>query len=53
LAGVNEEIGSKLSETAGGRFFAEVAANAGVSTSPTAANAASSLASFLRATLNT
>jgi hypothetical protein len=53
LAGVKEEIGSKLSDTAGGRFFVVVlAANAGVSTRPPAARAASSLACFRCANVN-
>ena len=52
LAGVKEEIGSKLSATAGGRFFAVVAANAGVSTRPAAAIAATSLASLLCVNFN-
>jgi hypothetical protein len=47
LAGVKEAIGSKLSETAGGRFFAVLAAKAGVSIRPPAASAASRLAFFL------
>src|SRR5689334_672407 len=46
FAGVNDERLSKLSEIAGGRFFALVAANAGVSTRPAAASAAAILASF-------
>ena len=46
LAGVKEEIGSKLSDTAGGRFLTVVAANAGVSTRPAAASAATTFASF-------
>src|SRR6185437_11257566 len=52
LAGVNEDKVSKLSDTAGGRFFVLVAANAGVSTRPTAASAAASLASLFEASLN-
>jgi hypothetical protein len=46
LAGVKEEIGSKLTATAGARFFDDVVANAGVSIRPPAASAARSLASF-------
>jgi hypothetical protein len=56
LAGVKDEIGSKLSDTADGRFLPvvdEVAANAGVSTRHPAASAASTLASFLSAVFNT
>ncbi len=53
LAGVKEEIGSKLSETAGARFFDSLAANAGDRTSPAAASAATSLTSFLRAKFST
>src|SRR5439155_8564010 len=53
LAGVKEEIGSKLRETAGGRFFEfAVVANAGVSTSPPAASAASNLASVRLLSVN-
>ena len=46
FAGVKEEIGSKLTDTAGARFLVAVVANAGVSISPPAASAARSLASF-------
>ena len=46
MAGVKDEIGSKLSETAGGRCLVPVAATAGDSARPPAARAASSLASF-------
>src|SRR5579884_2611878 len=53
LAGVKEEIGSKLNDTAAGRFLELVAATAGVSTRPPAANAASTLASFLWAIFST
>jgi hypothetical protein len=52
LAGVKEESSSKLSETAGARYFDFVAANAGVSTRPAAASAATHLASFLVARLS-
>src|SRR4051794_31427726 len=46
LAGVNEEIGSKLKEMGAGRFLlAVVVANAGVSTRPAAASATTSFAS--------
>jgi hypothetical protein len=45
LAGVKEEIGSKLSDTAAGRFFV-LAAKAGVSNRPPAAMTASSVAFF-------
>ena len=54
MAGVKEETGSKLSDTAGACFLAGMlVAIAGVSTRPAAAAAATSLDPVLRATLST
>jgi hypothetical protein len=54
LAGVNEETGSKLRETAAGRFFDGIpVAIAGVSTRPAAVIAATSLELERCATLST
>src|SRR5688572_7026043 len=53
VAGVKVETGSKLTATAGARFFDCAPARAGVSTRPAAANAVTVLANFDRPRCNT